>query len=325
MRSFRFLVAILVLTIPAGFVNAQMPATEQLSITLTPEFPQPYGTVTISPRSSLIDLNRSTVTITVNGKEIEKGSGALNVLTTVGGAGERTVVLVTADVNGQVFRKEITIWPAEVALVVEPVSTTHPFYLGAGLVASEGLVRLLAVPDLRTTPGNPIPAKDLVYTWRVNGSILTTSSGIGKSTLTATAPVRHRNADVSVLVSTQNQAVVAEQVITIIPVDPIVRIYRTDPLLGPLFERVLKSPFQLVSDEDGFRAVPYYFAQAPSLTWSVNGAATETDDDVTVRATGGGGVAQLEVYAREETTAQSARSALTVRFGSNSILDFFGL
>jgi hypothetical protein len=326
MRSiFRVLIVVVFCFIP-GLTGAQGPSTEPITIALTPAYPQPYGTVTISPRSTLIDLNRSTVTITVNGNELDKGSGALNALTTVGGAGERTTIVVTAEVDGQTYRSELVVRPAEASLVVEPVSTTHPFYKGAGLVASEGLVRLVAIPDLRTAPSSPLAAKDLVYTWRVDGGILTSSSGIGKTTLIASAPVRHRNAAVSVMITSQDQSIVAEQTVTITPVDPLVRIYRTDPLLGPLFERALKSPFQLVSEEDGFRAVPYYFARTPIITWAVNGRATETDDEVTVRATGNnGGSAQLEASAREETTSQSARSTLTVRFGSNSILDFFGL
>lgn len=316
---------LIALTFFVSPAHAQMPGTDALSITLTPAYPKPYETVAISPRSSLLDLTRATVSIMVNGETVEEGSGFLDAIATVGGAGETTTIVVTATVDGQTYREELALRPAEVALAVEPVSTTYPFYPGASLVASEGLVRFVAVTDLRTSPGAPIPPQNLSYTWRVNGSILQGSSGIGKSSLTATAPVRHRNATISVTVTSQDQSVVAEESVIVAPVDPIVRIYKTDPLLGPLFGTALKGTYDLQEDEEGFRVVPFYFAQRPAITWSVNGRASETDDDVTVRSTGGNGTARLEAYAREEVTAQSARNSISIRFGEGGFLDFFGL
>jgi len=219
----------------------------------------------------------------------------------------------------------VTIRPADVALITEPISTTHPFYEGGSLVASEGRVRLVAVPDLRTSGGGAISPANLVYTWRNGEQILQGASGIGKSVLTANAPVRYRDARITVTVSTQDQSIVAEASTVISPVDPVMRAYRNDPLLGPRFETALPANLTLAGAEETFRAVPYYFSEAPPITWQVNGTPSDTDKDITVRATGAGeGTAVLTASSNLANSLQSAETALRVKFGEEGGLGIFG-
>jgi len=301
--------------------------TEPLTISVSPEYPRPYQTVTISPRSTLIDLSASKVRISVNGANVYEGSGTQSTNVRAGGLGERTTVVVSVtDPSGRVYTKQKVLRPAEVSLVLEPVSTAHPFYQGGGLVASEGRVRLVALADLRTAPGTRISNANLVYTWRLGNRILTDSSGIGKSTLIATAPVRYRNADISVTVTSPDNSLVGEARTLVSAADPVARIYRNDPLLGPNFDVALSDRFSMPDTEATFRAIGYFFSVPPTFSWTVNKATSGTDKDITVRATGNGqGTARLGLTTTESEARRSANAGVTIDFGKSTGFGFFGL
>lgn len=323
---FRAFLSVLFLIALTGAVPAHaQTGVAPISISISPQYPRPYQTISITPRSTLVNLAASTVTVSVNGSVVEQGTGVVTAYTRVGGPGERTAIRVSVTSNGQTYTAETAVRPADVSLVVEPISTTHPFYKGGSLVASEGRVRLIAIPDIRTGSG-AVAAENLVYTWRLGNQILQSASGIGRSSLTATAPVRYRDANVSVTVSTQDSSVVAQASAVVAPADPIVRIYRNDPLLGPLFDRAFSGTFSMMGDEDSFRMVPFFFASRPALSWTVNAVPSGGDDDITVRATGSGrGSAILSASAKNDATFQSADTTLSVRFGEERGLGIFGL
>ncbi len=302
-------------------------STEPLTLSVSPEYPRPYQTVTVSPRSSLLDLSASTVRISVNGTTVYQGSGTQATSVRAGGLGERTTITVSVtDPSGRVYTKQQILRPAEVSLVLEPASTMHPFYQGGGLVASEGRVRLVALADLRSAPGTRLPSSSLVYTWRLGSRVLTDMSGIGKSTFIATAPVRYRNADISVTVTSPDNTLVGEARTLVSAVDPVARIYRNDPLLGPNFDVALTDRFSMSDTETTFRAVGYFFAVPPTFSWTVNKATNGTDKDITVRATGNGqGTARIGLTATEAAARRSADTAVTVDFGRSTGFGFFGL
>lgn len=304
-----------------------LPGTDPLTVSVSPQYPRPYQSFTVAPRSTLIDLSASTVRISANGAAVYEGSGTQAATIRAGGLGERTSVTVTViDPSGRTYTENLVIRPAEVSLVVEPASTAHPFYQGGGLVASEGRVRLVALADLRTAPGTRLSPQNLVYTWRLGNRVLTDSSGIGKSTLIATAPVRYRNADITVTVTNPDQSLVGEARTVISATDPVVRAYRNDPLLGPNFDVALADRFAMNDTEATFRAVGYFFAVPPTFSWTVNNAGGGTDKDITVRATGNGqGTARLGLTATEAESRRNASTAFTVDFGAATGFGFFGI
>jgi len=326
MRLYRFALVI-VLLFSGLSVHAQgIGSTEPFSLVINPEFPRPYQSVSISPRSTLINLAASTVVIRVNGQEVERGSGQVVGYARMGAPGEATTVSVSITNGGQTHTKELTLRAADVALVVEPLSTAHPFYRGGSLAASEGRVRLVAVPDVRTSPGSPVAPQNLIYTWRLGSQVLQSASGIGKNSIEATAPVRYRDARISVTVTTQDESVVAYAQTLVSPIDPVLRIYRNDPLLGPLFDNALIGSVTMASGEETYRVVPYYFPSTPVLTWDVNSVESGGERDITVRANGNGrGSALLSAHAKGGKLFQVGETALTVRFGEADSFGIFGL
>jgi hypothetical protein len=320
--------ALLLLTGAHPVFAQQVPAgTDPLTVSIDPQYPAPYQAVTVTPDSTLIDLSSSQVTISVNGTVIQKGSGSAPVQVQAGAAGvASTIKVVAVTSDGKTYSQSLVIRPADVALIVEPVSTSHPFYHGASLVASGGLVRLVALPNLRTASGALVPASSLVYTWKNGDQILESDSGIGKSVLTATAPVQYRNATITVTVATPDSSGVAQASAFISPVSPIVRIYQNDPLLGPLFNYALPDTIAMSDAEDTFRGVPYYFTGSPSLTWTVNDVASQAGQDITVRSNGAGsGTAVVGFEAKQSDTSQLGDTSMTVQFGAKKSLGIFGL
>ncbi|MEK7601880.1 MAG: hypothetical protein AAB472_00090 [Patescibacteria group bacterium] len=316
LRHFRPLI-VLVFLCSALPAHAQFTGVTPLNVTINPGYPRPYETVTVTADSTVIDLSASVVTVSVNGKVVQKGSGVERVPIGIGGPGQTTTITVTATTGGKTYTKSLSVRPADVALVKEPLSTTHYFYEGGGLIAPEGRVHIVAIADMRTAAGTRIPESSLVYSWKAGDQILQEQSGIGRSVLSVTAPVRYRDAKITVTVTNLDSSIVAQASTLVAPVDPIVRIYKTDALLGTLFSHALKSPYTLTDSEESLTVVPYFFGADPTITWTVNGQSSGGTRSITIRSTGSGaGSATVGVGAKTSDTHQSASALLSVLFGA---------
>ncbi len=329
MQLFRvslMLLSLAVFPLSAG-AQALLPSSDAITFIVTPTYPRPYDTITISPRSTLLNLSESVVTISVNGEIVQEGTGTRSAQATMAGPGSATVITVSAkDPTGAVYTKELTLRAADVSLVMEPISSSHPYYEGASLVAPEGRVRLVALPDFRGANGAVIPPETLVYSWKNGEKQLTDQSGIGRSVLDGVAPLRYRNANITVTVTSQDRLFAGSASVLVAPVEPSVYVYRTYPLLGTWLERAIGSSATLTDTEDSYRAVGYNFRRVPSFAWTVNGQANETDDDITVRiTTPGSGTAQVGVTARAEGLFQQAAKTFALNFSSGNSLGIFGL
>jgi hypothetical protein len=322
MRSLAYALLSLALVVP-GFALAQSiggvgPAP--LTLDLQPQYPRPYDTITVTPGSSNIDLTGAQISFYVNGKLLSTSTGTAPASVVLGAPGTATTIKVTAiTAGGGSYSVSQTISPAEVELIAEPTSTSHPFYQGGLGIPSYGQVRLVALPDLRTSTGKRYADSALIYNWKLNGQALTDASGIGRSVINITAPVRYRDATLEVIATSPDQSRVAEANMIISPVDPLVRIYENDPLLGIRYDQAVGTDFTLPGTEDTFMAVPYYFAQTPALSWSVDGKAGGSDPAITLRATGsGGGSASVSVTADLSQLFSTATQAVRVTFGASS-------
>ncbi len=299
--------------------------SDPLTIDLSPTYPAPYQTVTVTPSSTTFDISGATVSVTLNGTAFYKGSGGAPINIPIGGPGKNTTISISVTSGGQTTKKTLVINPADVALVEEPISTTHPFYEGIGLVAPQGGVRLIAIPDLRSSSGKSLDPSTLVYTWKLGDQILTADSGIGKSVLNAVASERYRDSNVTVTVASPDGSIIAQSGVTVSPVDPVTLLYKDDPLLGPLYDTALGSSLTMSGTEDTYLGVPYYFSHTPVLSWTVNGVASGADNSITVRSTGNGtGSAVVGFSANDTSSTQIANSTMSVNFGQKPT-GFLGL
>ena len=320
-----FALLVLLFSISGTVAHAQFSCADPLSLSISPEYPKPYDTVLVTPSSTLIDLSAATMRVSVNGKLVATFSGTEGVPITLGGPGQKTTVSVTATVGGKTYTKKLVISTGDVSLVVEPFSTAHPFYDGGLLLAPQGRVKLVALADLRSGAGARLSPSSLSYTWRLGTKILESDSGLGKTTLIAIAPQRYRDALVSVTVTSSDGAVVGQEAMLLQPIDPIVRIYHTDPLLGVDFSHALSSTYTLRGSEESFRGVPYFFAATPTLAWAVGGQGSGSSNEVTVRTNGNGaGKSTLSLSARLEAARASVTNTISLSFGDTSTTNIFG-
>jgi len=301
-------------------------ATEPLTVSVSSDYPSPYSTVTVRPTSTLFDIAGSKVTAKVNGTTVYSGSGSTPIQVQVGGPGIATTIVLSVVNAGQTYTKTIVIRPETIALIAEPISTTHPFYAGKGLIGSEGRVRFVAMPDFRTTSGAKIDPSTLEYTWRMNDQILESDSGIGKSVLHAVAPQRYRDVSLSVTVQTSDGSLSGQASMQVSPAEPLIRLYVDDPLLGPWFAAAITGNTSMNGDEETYIGVPYYFSETPSYSWDINGTESSTGQTITVRSSGNGeGTANLSFTATQSDTNQTANSTMQVLFGQKGSLGLFGL
>ncbi len=327
MRFIALLLSIPLLSVALlpGVLQAQtLPSIEELTLTVSPQYPRPYDTVTATVSSNQLDLAAGAITISVNGTVVSEGERSATF--TLGGPGTKATIVATVKDAAGTHSATRVLSSADVALVQEASSTVPPFYKGGKLPASQGTVRLIALTNFQTAAGTQIAPQNLSFTWKLGDQVLMSDSGLGKNVLTAVAPVRYRDARVSVTISTQDKSLSAQASTLVSPVDPIMRIYRHDPLQGIDLSRALSGIFAMTNDEETFRAVPYYYASPPTLGWSLNSADSGSNPDITVRTTGSTkGSALLGARAAAAGVTNNAEARLTVQFGENRSTGLFGL
>lgn len=321
MRFLSFLLIAVCFVGTASPAFAQLASTEPLTISISPQYPRPHDQVTVTVGSNLVNLAASAISISVNGETVSEGSRTA--LVRIGGAGETTTIRATATTNGQTYTAVRTIRPSEVSLVVEPATSAHLLYEGGKLVAPEARVRIVALADLRTSTGARIPSAQLAYTWKLGDKVLNQQSGLGKSVLDATAPVRYRDAQVSVTVATQDNSQSARSSVYVSPATPLVRLYRMDPLSGIDFAHALSDTYTLSGSEESFLAVPYFFKGTPSVEWTLNGNVSSRENTITVRTTGNQTGTALVSAKASDNAFETGEARFTLQFG-NQNTNFFG-
>ena len=297
------------------------------SVSVEPQYPAPYGQASLSFTSTSIDLTRATLTVTVNGKETYKGP-VHTISVSLGKAGSVTKVKLSVSQGGSPVTQTISIQPEEVALIAEPIASVPPLYPGKASVPLEGQVRVVAVAHLADASGKAGGPSTYSYAWTVDGARIADASGIGKSALIIDSPLQYRAREVSVVVTNSSGSLVGGDTVTLQPVDPVVRLYENDPLLGIRFDHALLGRFSIADSEMTLYAAPFSLpttSGAPTIQWFLNGAAAQTGSSITLRPTGSGqGSAALSLTASagQYTTATANLSLI---FGAKSGNNLFGL
>lgn len=262
--------------LPAG-------VTEQISIDQIPKIPKPGETVSFRITSYMTDLNKAKITWTQDGKIILSQTGAVvNQVQAPASGKSTTIVLTIAKENGGVFTKTITLNPADVDLIYEAQTYAHPFFKGKKLFTSESVVTFIAVPNFINPSGVQIPAENLVYTWKINGTVQQAISGYGKTTFSTKGSLIERPLTIEVDVSAINSSLTASQNITIRSTQPEVVLYENNPLLGIVYDQAVLGTFLLERSQVDFEAIPYFFSAETksdadlNYAWSINGSKVTT-------------------------------------------------
>ena len=331
MRSVLTPILALVLALPA-MVSAQsldnsMTNTNPFSVSVTPQYPTPNSQATLSFVSTTLDLTNATMTVSREGKNLYQGS-IQPVTVPLGKAGSVTVLDVTITSGGTDYTQTVVIQPEEVTLIAEPISSAPTLYLGKPLVPLEGNTRIVAMANFKDAGGKTLDPSTLSYAWTVDGTRIANSSGIGKRVIIVASPLQYRERSVSVLVQNQNGSLVGGASLSLNPVEPTVRIYENDPLLGIRFNRALSSTYTINQSEASLYAAPFSLSSTGGsalIQWFLNGVVAQTGPSITLRPSGSGkGSASLSLTASSGGTAE-ATASLPLTFGAKPSSNLFGL
>jgi hypothetical protein len=245
------------------------------TITLDPKNPEPKSTVKLTLESYSFDVDSAVITWKVNGVVTRKGRGEDSLQIKTGDVGTSNEVTVLAETdNGEELEQKITITPSSIILLYEaPKSYVPLLYEGRSLPSTGASVKVTALPVL-SDEGTPVPPSSIAYAWYIDDTILKSSSGSGKQSLTTRLDYLKEVTSIRV-VARSPKGNIATKTIEIRPHDIMPLIYTYDPILGPNFTTLLEKRFEAVKDFT-LSLEPFYVSdketRSPAFTWYLDGS-----------------------------------------------------
>jgi hypothetical protein len=264
------------------FAHAQVRDTD-IVLSISPENPGSNQNVTATLSSYSIDLDKANISWSVNGQSSSMGIGKKTFFFETGSSGTPITLSAMIDtVDGQSVSKTETITPADVDMLWEADDAySPPFYRGKTLVPSQGIFKVVAMPNLVSQSGK-VDASNLSYAWTQDGDPQTDSSGWGKNYLIFQNSYLDKDNVIKVSVSDITGTTGAEGDITLNTTTPKILFYENDPLLGINWETALTDGFKINPNGETIVAAPYFFSPSDisssdlTFDWSLNGQSINT-------------------------------------------------
>lgn len=298
--------------------------SDYLDVKISPKNPKPNEFVAITIESYLSDLQKATMSWSLNGKLVSRGIAQTVFSFQNGPSGKTTRISVTVTTNtGNSITKEFSFTPVGVTLLWEADTYTPPFYKGKALMVPQARVRVTAVPDT-----NGIATGNLVYTWTQDRTVDTNNSGYGKNFYSFIGPIPLSNKDVRVTVSSLDDRTKSEMRVNIPLARPFILFYEKHPLLGVLYNKPFSTEHNMDKKELSISAEPYFFSNERSdistinYNWTVNGALVQNyGRTITLRNDAGKkGDSTVSLSMRgAKQTFQDASTDLKMHFTEESI------
>ncbi len=319
------LFVVIVYTSLVSLVHAQVQSTD-LVLSVSPQYPGPNQNVTASISSYVTDLNKAHISWSVNNQDSAQGVGKKVFSFTTGASGTSINLSVTINtVDGQSIQKSTVVTSSNVDMLWEADDAyVPPFYRGKALAPSQGIFKVVAMPNLSNQTGK-INMDNLSYIWSKDGDTQADSSGWGKNYFTFTNSYLDKGNTVSVKASDITGGANTFGTINLSTSAPHVVFYRNDPDLGEMTAQALENGFSINSDGETIVAEPFFFSPkdiaSPSLDfkWYINGSQTSTQSPKNILSvkpdSGQSGEAEMKlVVENTQTLFQSLTKTITVQF-----------
>lgn len=265
-----------------NFVHAQSIRTVEDSdivVKLNPEVPGAQERVTITLESYVTDLNRAHISWQKNGKQDLLGYGKKQFSFTTGSIGETIIITVNiATESGEILNKRIVVNPAEIDLLWEGAdSYTPPFYRGRALPSKEGLVRVVAMPQIKQG-GALLDAGNYVFTWKRQDKTIQSGSGFGKNTFVFQKDYLNPSESIEVTAQNNQTGSRSQARLSLAAFQPKIMFYEKNPLLGVQFQTALANDFKVQASDKTVVAIPYFISSTNPVSgdllyeWSINGS-----------------------------------------------------
>lgn len=327
-RRFLIFAALLALAPAAAAAQYGVPGSDgALSISMSPQYPGPQQTVTLTLSSALYDVESSAIVWRANGSVIAQGPGVKSVQIQTGAVGDDTRVSADLSAPSGSANAEFTITPTAVDLLWESTSYTPPFYRGRALPAAGAPITLVAIPHFGSK--HAVAPSSAVYTWRQDGRVLASLSGRGRSSATFSGPSLYGSTIITVDVAAPDGSVSGEASVRIADQSSPLVLYEDHPLYGILFNRALGSGSNISSTESSFAAIPFFapvkspLERGLSYTWKVNDTAVAPSEthpnEITINAAASTGIANVALELDDASNYfYSAQSAWDLSFGPHA-------
>lgn len=324
-KKYLILILILSATFFGSLVSAQVRSTD-IVLTLSPEFPAPNQNVTATLASFSTNLDKAYISWRVDSEEASGGIGKKTFyFTTTESNSSLSLIATINTIDGQSIQKTITITPTNVDMLWEASdSYVPPFYKGKALVGSQGIFKIVAMPNL-TNQGAQVNMNNLSYVWSKDGDIQPSSSGWSKSSFTLQNSYLDKQNTVGVKISDISGGATASGNLTLFTSNPKIVFYENDFLLGTKWEKALTNNFQINPNGSTLVVEPYFFSpqniNSSNLTfdWSLNRERIKTPNpknSLSVKPDAGQkGNALIKVVVNNiRTLFQTAEKEISVQF-----------
>ena len=261
------------LFLPIFVTHAQIGAsiTEPgISIKITPTYPEPDTAFTAS-LDDYSSIDRVTnIAWKVDG-EVQQSAANLRELNlrSMDGGQSTVIEAVVTYSTGRTQTIKQTVTPRYLDIIVEAQTKTPSFYLGRSLPSADSTVNLTAVLS-----NTAIANGNLLYTWRLNNTVIGGGAQRGKNKTSITTPAGTAFL-IGLEVSTLTGEILARRTVSVPSVSPTLHFYEKSSLYG-LSNRSVSS-LNLTGDSITMQAEPYNLAietyNLPDLVeWKINGA-----------------------------------------------------
>jgi hypothetical protein len=262
-------------------VHAQFIGNNDVTVTITPANPGPLEDTAISLSSLTTDLNVADIQWTTGGHTVLSGTGKATYAFKTGLVGTTTTITATISIPGvPAITKTISIAPGEADILWEATdSYVPPFYKGKALLSSEGMIKIVAIPNIKNAGGAALKPGDFTYNWSHNYNNDQAASGYGKNYYSFRNSYLNDQEQVTVDLASISGNYRATKNISLVPTAPNVLVYQNDPSIGIKYQRAIKgdSYFSVGPSGVSLIAEPYYFSPKNAVssdlqyTWTVNG------------------------------------------------------
>lgn len=267
------LLAVSIFLIPFSFSHAQINQaliSQELTIDTEPANPSPLSDVRASINDYSLPVTVSGVSWRLNGKTLTAADNLRSVNFKTDDLSTKTILQATVTLtSGGTVTATKTIYPTYLDIIIEPLTRTPAFYQGRALPSVGSKVNLTAlVSGLAASPTN------LIYTWRINNTVIEGGSLRGKNKITATTPMGEKFL-ISVDVSNTSGELLTRRTIEVPSVSPEVSFYEVTSLQG-MKSKSINNGFSLISESSTIQAEPYYldldtYNNPEFLEWKIGG------------------------------------------------------
>jgi len=289
--------------------------TPNSTLVIQPEFPRPGETITAELSDYGSSVYGATITWYKNSQELTEFNNYRQITLTAGELGTTDTITAVLINNNQRESVQAVITPVYLDIIIEPQTRVPNFYLGRSLPSLGSIVNATALINGQAN-------QNLIYTWRVEQTVLENGPIRGRNQVSFSTPMGSSLA-LSLQVTRPDGVVVAKRTVLLPSVEPEIHFYELSTLFG-MSHRAVIDRYNLTSQSATIQAEPFYLDSRvynnPNVkVWSINNREVSNNASnpyqITLQRTGAFGSNSLEFHVRDLTQVlQGAKASIDVNF-----------